>query len=56
MRPQQQQHDPDHDQHDADRFAQAISRFAFKQATTRREAVGIVLIVIGVVLLLLWAQ
>jgi drug/metabolite transporter (DMT)-like permease len=37
-------------------FAQAISRFAFKQATTRREAVGIVLIVIGVVLLLLWAQ
>src|SRR2546425_1301178 len=36
-------------------FAQAISRFAFKQATTRREAVGIVLIVIGVVLLL-WAQ
>jgi drug/metabolite transporter (DMT)-like permease len=37
-------------------FAQAISRFAFKQATTPREAVGIVLIVIGVVLLLLWAQ
>ncbi|HEX4827880.1 MAG TPA: EamA family transporter [Xanthobacteraceae bacterium] len=36
-------------------FAQAISRFAFKQATTPREAVGIVLIVIGVVLLL-WAQ
>src|SRR5262245_9331238 len=37
-------------------FAQAISRFVFKQATTPREAVGIVLIVIGVVLLLLWAQ
>jgi uncharacterized membrane protein len=36
-------------------FAQAISRFVFKQATTLREAVGIVLIVIGVVLLL-WAQ
>ena len=36
-------------------FAQAISRFVFKQATTSREAVGIVLIVIGVVLLL-WAQ
>jgi drug/metabolite transporter (DMT)-like permease len=36
-------------------FAQAISRFAFKQATTPREALGIALIVIGVVLLL-WAQ
>jgi len=36
-------------------FAQAISRFVFKQATTPREAFGIVLIVIGVVLLL-WAQ
>src|SRR5215475_10492257 len=35
-------------------FAQAISRFVFKQATTLREAVGIVLIVIGVALLL-WA-
>jgi uncharacterized membrane protein len=33
-------------------FAQAISRFVFKRATTLREAVGIVLIVIGVVLLL----
>jgi drug/metabolite transporter (DMT)-like permease len=33
-------------------FAQAISRFVFKQATTPREAMGIVLIVIGVVLLL----
>jgi drug/metabolite transporter (DMT)-like permease len=36
-------------------FAQAISRFVFKQATTAREAVGIVLIVVGVVLLL-WAH
>ncbi|HEY7664418.1 MAG TPA: EamA/RhaT family transporter [Xanthobacteraceae bacterium] len=35
-------------------FAQAISRFVFKQATTGREAAGIVLIVVGVVLLL-WA-
>src|SRR5215207_1832035 len=34
-------------------FAQAISRFVFKQATTPREAVGVVLIVVGV-LLLLW--
>jgi drug/metabolite transporter (DMT)-like permease len=33
-------------------FAQAISRFVFKQATTPREVAGIVLIVIGVVLLL----
>ena len=33
-------------------FAQAISRFVFKQATTVREGWGIVLIVIGVVLLL----
>jgi drug/metabolite transporter (DMT)-like permease len=32
-------------------FAQAISRFIFKQATTPREALGIVLIVIGVALL-----
>jgi drug/metabolite transporter (DMT)-like permease len=36
-------------------FAQAISRFVFKQAIAPREAVGIVLIVIGVVLLL-WAH
>jgi drug/metabolite transporter (DMT)-like permease len=36
-------------------FAQAISRFVFKQATTPREALGITLIVIGVVLLL-WAR
>jgi drug/metabolite transporter (DMT)-like permease len=35
-------------------FAQAISRFVFKQATRPREAVGVVLIVIGVALLL-WA-
>src|ERR671927_1821672 len=36
-------------------FAQAISRFVFKQATTPREALGIALIVVGVVLLL-WAN
>jgi uncharacterized membrane protein len=36
-------------------FAQGISRFVFKQATTAREALGIALIVIGVVLLL-WAH
>jgi drug/metabolite transporter (DMT)-like permease len=35
-------------------FAQAISRFVFKQPTTPREAVGIVLIVIGCTLLI-WA-
>jgi len=35
-------------------FAQAISAVAFKQATTPREALGIVLIVLGV-LLLIWA-
>jgi drug/metabolite transporter (DMT)-like permease len=35
-------------------FAQAISRFAFKQPTTTREAAGIALIVIGVGLLV-WA-
>jgi drug/metabolite transporter (DMT)-like permease len=35
-------------------FAQAISRFVFKQATRPREAVGIALIVAGVVLLI-WA-
>src|SRR6266487_2791174 len=33
-------------------FAQAISRFVFKQAMTSREALGIVLIVTGVALLL----
>jgi len=33
-------------------FAQAISRFAFKQPTRPREAVGIALIVIGVALLM----
>jgi drug/metabolite transporter (DMT)-like permease len=36
-------------------FAQAISRFLFKQATTARELIGILLIVIGVALLL-WAH
>ena len=36
-------------------FAQAISRFVFKQATTAREVVGILLIVLGVALLL-WAH
>jgi drug/metabolite transporter (DMT)-like permease len=36
-------------------FAQAISRFVFKQPTSRREAVGIVLIVTGCGLLI-WAQ
>ena len=36
-------------------FAQAISTFVFKQATTQREALGIVLIVVGV-LMLVWAH
>jgi len=36
-------------------FAQAISRFVFKQKTTRREMVGIVLIVVGCTLLI-WAS
>ena len=35
-------------------FAQAVSRFVFRQATTAREGFGIVLIVIGVGLLI-WA-
>jgi drug/metabolite transporter (DMT)-like permease len=35
-------------------FAQAISRFVFKQAVSLREGLGIAAIVIGVVLLLLW--
>jgi len=35
-------------------FAQGISRFVFKQPTTRRELAGIVLIVLGC-LLLIWA-
>jgi drug/metabolite transporter (DMT)-like permease len=35
-------------------FAQAISRFVFKQSTTPREACGIVMIVLGVALLI-WA-
>ena len=34
-------------------FAQAISSFVFKQPTSRREAIGIVLVVIGVALLIL---
>jgi drug/metabolite transporter (DMT)-like permease len=36
-------------------FAQAISRFVFKQPVTAREALGIVVVVIGVVLLV-WAM
>jgi drug/metabolite transporter (DMT)-like permease len=36
-------------------FAQAISRFAFRQPTAPREALGIVLIVLGCALLI-WAQ
>jgi|SRR5215469_1144150 len=36
-------------------FAQAISRFAFKQPTSAREALGIALIVVGCVLLI-WAS
>ena len=36
-------------------FAQAISKFIFKQPTTAREGVGIVLVVIGVALLV-WAH
>ena len=32
-------------------FAQGVSRFLFKQATTQREAFGVVLVVIGVALL-----
>jgi drug/metabolite transporter (DMT)-like permease len=35
-------------------FAQGVTRFVFKQPTTQREAVGIVLVVIGVALLV-WA-
>jgi drug/metabolite transporter (DMT)-like permease len=36
-------------------FAQAITIFAFKQATTKRDALGVALIVAGV-LLLIWVQ
>jgi drug/metabolite transporter (DMT)-like permease len=36
-------------------FAQAISSFVFRQPTSRREAAGIVLVVIGVVLLI-WGR
>lgn len=35
-------------------FAQGVSKFIFKQPTTKREAIGIVLVVIGVALLV-WA-
>ena len=35
-------------------FAQGVTHFIFKQPTTKREAVGIVLVVIGVALLV-WA-
>ncbi len=35
-------------------FAQGVTRFIFKQPTTKRELIGIVLVVIGVVLLV-WA-
>jgi len=36
-------------------FAQGISFFVFKQPTTRREALGMSLIVLGVALLI-WMQ
>jgi uncharacterized membrane protein len=36
-------------------FAQAITKFIFKQPTTAREAIGIVLVVIGVAVLV-WAH
>jgi drug/metabolite transporter (DMT)-like permease len=36
-------------------FAQAISRFVFGQKTSRRDVLGIALIVAGV-LLLIWSQ
>ena len=35
-------------------FAQGVTRFVFKQPTTKRELIGIVLVVIGVALLV-WA-
>jgi drug/metabolite transporter (DMT)-like permease len=35
-------------------FAQGVTRFVFKQPTTRRELAGIVLVVVGVALLV-WA-
>ena len=34
-------------------FAQLVARFAFGQRTTAREAIGMVLVVVGVVLLIL---
>jgi uncharacterized membrane protein len=36
-------------------FAQGISLFVFKQPTSKRDALGVALIVIGV-LLLIWVQ
>jgi uncharacterized membrane protein len=36
-------------------FAQGVSKFAFKQKTSLREVLGIVLIIVGVVLLI-WAH
>lgn len=36
-------------------FAQGVTRFVFKQPTTRREGIGIVLVVVGVVILV-WAH
>ena len=36
-------------------FAQGISKFMFKQPTSKREAIGIVLVVAGVALLV-WAH
>jgi drug/metabolite transporter (DMT)-like permease len=36
-------------------FAQGISKFALKQPTSRREAIGIALVVAGVALLV-WAH
>jgi drug/metabolite transporter (DMT)-like permease len=35
-------------------FAQGVTRFIFKQPTTKREVAGIVLVVVGVALLV-WA-
>jgi drug/metabolite transporter (DMT)-like permease len=35
-------------------FAQAVTRFVFKQPTSKREAIGIILVVVGVALLV-WA-
>jgi multidrug transporter EmrE-like cation transporter len=35
-------------------FAQGVTHFVFKQPTTRRERIGIVMVVVGVALLV-WA-